>query len=57
MKFVAYSVNEFGANLNLDVVETACSFEKIQGTENNNMLWNHTWWGYMMLPELRIEEK
>ena len=57
MKFVAYSVNEFGANLNLDVVETACSFEKIQGAENNNMLWNHTWWGYMMLPELRIEEK
>ena len=55
VKLTGYSVNEFGTNLMHDVVENAFAFEKEQNiSENNNMAWNHTWWGYMMFPELEI---
>ncbi len=55
VKLTAYSVNQFGANQMHDVVEEAFAFEKGQGNrENNNMAWNHTWWGYMMFPEITI---
>lgn len=54
IKLVAYEVGEFGANRNLDVIDEACSFEKIQVAENNEMTWNHNWWGYMMLPEISV---
>lgn len=55
IKLTAYSVNEFGTNLMHDVVENAFAFEKIQdGSSNNKMAWNHTWWGFMMFPELEI---
>ncbi len=55
IKLTAYSVNEFGTNQMHDVVENAFAFEKIQSLdENNNMQWNHSWWGYMMFPKLQI---
>lgn len=39
-----------------DIVEDAFAFEKMQGDENNNrMAWNHSWWGYMMFPELEVK--
>lgn len=57
VKLTAYSINDFGTNAMHDVVENAFAFEKLQKTsENNNMEWNHVWWGYMMFPELEIEE-
>ncbi len=55
IKLTAYSVNEYGTNLMHDVVENSFAFEKAQTDENNKMAWNHTWWGYMMFPELKIE--
>ncbi|MCD7818863.1 MAG: ABC transporter ATP-binding protein [Lachnospiraceae bacterium] len=55
IKLTAYSVNEYGTNLMHDVVENAASFEKTQSDGvNNNMTWNHNWWGYMMFPEMEI---
>ncbi len=55
VKLTAYSVNSFGTNQMHDVVEEAFAFEKEQNNlENNNMTWNHTWWGYMMFPEITI---
>ncbi|MCD7802992.1 MAG: ABC transporter ATP-binding protein [Clostridiales bacterium] len=55
IKLTAYSVNEYGTNLMHDVVENAASFEKAQSDGvNNNMAWNHNWWGYMMFPEMEI---
>lgn len=55
IKLTAYSVNEFGTNQMHDVVENAFAFEKIQeDSVNNKMEWNHTWWGFMMFPELEI---
>ncbi len=55
VKLTIYSVNEYGTNLMHDVVEDAFAFEKMQNeTENNNMPWNHQWWGYHMFPELEI---
>ena len=55
IKLTAYSVNEFGTNQMHDVVENAFAFEKIQDDSvNNKMEWNHTWWGFMMFPELEI---
>ena len=54
VKLTAYSVNEFGMNQMHDVVEDAFAFEKVQSLDdNNNMNWNHTWWGHMMFPELK----
>lgn len=55
VKLTGYSVNEFGTNQMHDVVKNAFAFEKEQElSQNNNMAWNHTWWGYMMFPELEI---
>lgn len=55
VKLTAYSVNQFGTNQMHDIVEEAFAFEKVQSSnENNNMAWNHTWWGYMMFPEITI---
>ena len=52
---VIYSVNDFGSNRVHDRVENACGFEKVlKNHETNNMLWNHTTWGYAMLPEISI---
>ena len=55
VKLTAYSVNEFGTNQMHDVVENAFAFEKRQDNDSNNKMgWNHTWWGFMMFPELEI---
>ena len=38
-----------------DVVENSFSFEKVQEDGvNNGMAWNHTWWGFMLFPELTV---
>ena len=56
VKLTAYSVNEFGMNQMHDVVEDAFAFEKVQSlNDNNNMSWNHSWWGHMMFPELEVK--
>lgn len=53
IKLVAYMVNEYGGNMNLDVVDMACVFEKSQ-SGNNGMVWNHEWWGNISFPEIHI---
>ncbi len=54
---VAYSVNEYGHNQLHDVVEEAFAFEKLLSTEENNaMTWNHSWWGYVMFPEIQVKQ-
>lgn len=56
VKLTAYSVNEYGTNLMHDVVDECFAFEKTQNLgDNNRMTWNHSWWGYMMFPELDVE--
>lgn len=50
-----YSVNEYGMNQSHDVVDDAFSFEMISGlSDNNNMEWHNSWWGYMVFPEIEI---
>lgn len=52
---VAYSVNDFGRDQVHDRVENACAFEILQDAEENNrVVWNHTAWGYVMIPELQV---
>lgn len=53
LKLIAYIVGQMGANENLDVVDAACLFEKEQ-FGNNGMMWNHNWWGDILIPELEI---
>lgn len=56
IKLTAYSVNEFGMNQMHDIVDDCFAFEKIQSMDDNNrMNWNHSWWGYMMFPELGVK--
>lgn len=56
IRLTAYSVNNYGVNQMHDVVDDAFAFEKVQDEENNRMSWNHSWWGYMMFPELKVME-
>ena len=52
---VAYSVNEFGTDQVHDRVIDACMFQKIFGADEINQLsWNHSAWGYIMMPEIDI---
>ena len=52
---VAYSVNEFGTDQVHDRVIDACMFQKIFGTDEINQLsWNHSAWGYIMMPDIDI---
>ncbi len=52
---VIYSVNEYGTERVHDRVETACTFEKELDFDSiNHMQWNATWWGHLMLPELKV---
>lgn len=52
---VAYSVNQFGTDQVHDRVSDACVFEKrLQENSINNMTWNHSAWGYMLMPEIEI---
>ena len=56
VRLTAYSVNEFGGNQMHDVVDDCFAFEKVQDLEDNNrMNWHHSWWGYMMFPELEVK--
>ena len=54
INLIAYSVNEYGGEQLHDVIESAFSFDYVQGDANNRMNWNHTYWGYHMFPELEI---
>lgn len=55
IRITAYSVNEFGATQLHDVVDNAAAFEKIADSDgNNHMTWNHSWWGYVMFPEVEV---
>jgi len=52
---VIYSVNKYGTQQVHDRIEIACTFEKVLDTDEiNRMTWNSTWWGHMMLPEIKI---
>lgn len=54
-RLTVYSVNEYGINQMHDVAENAFMFEILQDEEENNrMLWNHSWWGYMKIPEIEL---
>ena len=54
--FVSYSVNEYGHNQLHDVVNEAVAFERQMGLdENNRMEWHHSWWGYVMFPEMSVQ--
>ena len=50
----AYSVDQYGNNQLHDVVNKAFTFERVVHiSKNNKMNWNHSWWGYLMFPEIR----
>ena len=52
---VAYSVNEYGHDQLHDVINGAFVFEKdMFKEENNGMEWHHSWWGYVMFPEIEV---
>lgn len=52
---IAYSVNEYGNDALHDVIECAFALEKVvTNKQNNNMVWHHNWWGYVMFPEIQV---
>ena len=54
INLIAYSVNEYGGEQLHDVVESAFSFDYVQGDTNNRMNWNPTYWGYHMFPVMKV---
>ena len=55
---VAYSVNDMGTECVHDRVENAFVFEKtIDAQALNNMTWNHSKWGNILMPVLEVEER
>ena len=51
----AYSVNEFGTDQVHDRVMDAFAFHIVHDEgEHNDLVWNHSAWGYMMIPEIKI---
>lgn len=54
---VAYSVNDMGTERVHDRIENAFVFEKtIDDQILNNMTWNHSKWGNILMPGLEVEE-
>ncbi|SHH68449.1 polysaccharide ABC transporter ATP-binding protein [Clostridium grantii] len=54
-KLVLYSVNQYGAFEHIDIVENAFSFQITpKHDENNNLEWQHRWWGHTKLPEIKV---
>ena len=48
--------SQAGMNQMHDIVDDCFAFEKVQSMDDNNrMSWNHSWWGYMMFPELQVK--
>ena len=56
VSFVFYEVNEFGANVNLDVLRDVYCFEIVASPGfNNNMEWQQRYWGFFYDKPLKIE--
>ncbi len=50
-----YTVNEYGASMNIDIVQNAFTFEVLQkSNEINNLQWTHRWWGHTKFPEIKL---
>jgi lipopolysaccharide transport system ATP-binding protein len=55
LSLVIYEVNEFGGDINLDVLRDIYCFEIVQTKGfNNNMIWHPRYWGYFYNKPLQI---
>jgi ABC-type polysaccharide/polyol phosphate transport system ATPase subunit len=54
LRLVLYRVNEFGNQEFTDIIGNACSFTKADGLENNNIEWDHRWWGHTNFDKMEI---
>lgn len=58
LSLVIYEVNEFGGNVNLDVLRDVYCFEISQTPKfNNNMIWQPRYWGYVCNEPLVIHRE
>lgn len=56
LSFVFYEVNEFGANISLDVLRDVYCFEVVSVLGfNNNMEWQQRYWGFFYDKPLKIK--
>ncbi len=55
LKPAIYLINEYGAEQHLDVIVDAASFLIQQSESGTRLAWNKTYWGYLQLPDLVIE--
>ena len=56
LKPAVYLINEYGAEQHLDVIVDAASFLIRQSETGTRLAWNKTYWGYLQLPNLVIED-
>ena len=55
LKPAIYLVNEYGAEQHIDVIVDAATFLIQQRADGTKLAWNKTYWGYLQLPNLVIE--
>lgn len=56
LKPAMYLINEYGAEQHLDVIVDAATFLIQPGEKGTRLAWNKTYWGYLQLPNLVIED-
>ncbi len=54
LKLALYAVDEFGNNVNVDVVDKAVWFEVMESNADNKLAWQSKWWGHIRLPQVEI---
>lgn len=54
LRLVLYRVNEFGNQEFTDIIGNACAFTKADAVENNNIEWDHRWWGHTNFNKMEI---
>lgn len=56
LKLAMYLINEYGADQHLDVIVNAASIRIEANSTDTKLTWNKTYWGYLQLPNLIVNE-
>lgn len=56
LKLAMYLINEYGTDQHLDVIVNAASIRIEANSTDTKLIWNKTYWGYLQLPNLIVNE-
>ncbi len=56
LKLALYAVDNFGNNVNVDVVDKAVWFQIDDANTDNKLTWLSRWWGHVRLPQITVSK-